>query len=376
MTLNPVLRRELVERWRGRRAFWVLTIFVLLLGFGAQLLYWIGTSYLQDQFGFRFEAQVDVGPILGRFMFENMLAFVLLLVLFVAPGYAAAQISGERERKTLGLLQITAMRPSGLVFGKLASSVAWVGLLVITSLPFAAALFFLGGITPGDLARSLVFIMGIAISIGAIAIGVSSMVKRTTASIIITYAIVLFLSVGTLFTFALEATIVDTWSNGQDRSAFTMYANPYLGLADAVRAQQESFSSPPSVLTPFAYALPRQNSGGFGFNEVMRGGIAFEDVAVEQGAFDDVFIDRAVAQGEFGGFGGFQNNQSRQPVWLITLGLHLLAGAIAFAVATRRVSIPQGRSLRNREATPDVVPAVVTTPPPPPTTAAQQEAPR
>lgn len=354
MTVNPVLRRELLERWRGRRAFLAITVYAALLGFVLQMLYVAGSNQLTDALRFnRFGGGApNGGPLLGRFLFENTLALVLLLVLFIGPGYAASQISGERERKTLGLLQITMLSPSSLVAGKLAASIAWLMLLILAAVPFGAAGFFLGGIALGDLLRALALVIVVAVSIASIALMISSLTRKTVTAVVATYAVVAMLTLGTLFTSLLEYTVLDRVDQGE--TAATMYANPFLGLTDAVRTPSafRGFGYElPSVLSPFTEALPRDNRGFFG------GG--FDRPAVEFGFEGDGFaFEEEVFLGGGGVFLGAQDDvfagPAREPVWLVTLLLYVLFGALAFVVATRRVAIPAPRTSSRRDTAPPV----------------------
>lgn len=350
--LNPVLRRELLERWRGRRAFVVITVYLAVLIGIMLLLLWTGRTILSNDFGFG-DQFTDPGPLLGRFLMENLVAFVLLLVLFIGPGYAAAQVSGERERKTLGLLQVTLVRPWSIVLGKLGAAVAWLLLLILASLPLGAVAFFLGGVTLADLTRALVYIVGVALAVAAIGIGVSSMTRKTTAAIVVTYGMVLMLVVGSLFATAIEAVVRrDQFRFGEQVQLVSLLFNPFYGLADAVRSQ-ESFMLP-SVLQPFALGLPEENRGGQIFPEPVGGGgfVGDEDFVVDERILDgqaaaDVLDDRA----------------SRQPVWLEVLGIHLAMGAGATVFASRRVQPGRGPRRRRRESGERVV--VAGTPPVP-----------
>lgn len=300
---NPVLRRELIERWRGRRAFVVLTVYLGILTTLVLLLLWAGTTAMRH-------GAVVSSAALGRFLFENVVGLVLLLVLFVGPGYAAAQISQERERRTLGLLQITLVTPWRIVVGKLGAASAWLLLLVLAAAPMAAIGFFLGGIAWTDLIRSVAYVVGITVAVAAAGIGISSMVRRTVAAVVLTYALVLGLVGGTVFATIIEMVAIrDTI--GENRPVSLM-ANPFMGLADAARVTPEGVQLP-SMLTPFSFALPPENQGGFRM---------FADVPGPGQGFAEERID---------------DQPARQPVWLITLGLHAALGAAGMAIASRRV---------------------------------------
>jgi ABC-2 type transport system permease protein len=357
LTWNPVLRRELVERWRGRRAFAVLTAYLVVLTLLLLLLLWAGTTVISQQFG---PGGADAGPLLGRFLLENLYALVLLLVLFIGPGYAAAQISGERERRTLGLLQITLVSPWRIVIGKLGAAVAWLLLLVLAAAPMGALAFFLGGVTFGQLVRGVLYLVLVAVAVAAMGIGISAIVRKTTAAVVLTYALVLVLVVGTLFAALVEVSIRRFDLDGPP---VVLMANPFVGLADAAQAGP-SFELP-SILTPFAAALPEADQFG-------RGG--FDGPTgwdLDQPA--DVVFDAPLPI--------FDRTVDRTPVWLIDAALYLLLGALGLVVATRRVRPGHGpRPRRTAEeravgafGTPPpaagvpLPPGVEPPPPPPPT---------
>jgi ABC-2 type transport system permease protein len=333
-TLNPVLRRELLERWRGGRAMVVLVAYLGVLGGLLLLARWVAVSYLENQamngWG---PAPIASGPLLGRFLLENLLAGVLGLVLFVAPGYAAAQLAGERERRTLGLLRITLVRPRSIVLGKLGASSAWIVLLVLVTAPLAASAFVLGGATVGDLARGLLVVLVVTVAVAAMAIGVSSRVRRTTGAVVLTYGLVLLLVIGTLIGAFAEFAIRGFEMDDRQRPV-ALYLNPFYALADATHSSPDSVMSGmglPSVLTPFAAVLPRSMD--------RFGAVEFEDVVFE-GEFDGqvgvIDVDMGPAQARP------QRRPGTLPVWPITLLLYGLLGAGALTVASRSLGPRDG----------------------------------
>lgn len=317
--VNPVLRRELVERWRGRRAVTTLTGYLVVLGGALYLLYRIGLVALRAQIGFGIDA-ATAGPALGRFLFDGLLFVVLLLVLFISPGYAAAQLSGERERRTLPLLQVTLLRPSQIVLGKLGASTAWLTLLVAAALPLGAATLFLGGVALGDLLLGVLFVFVVAVGVAGVALGISSLVRRTTAAIVLTYAVVLALSLGSGF-LAIAEFVLTMQGNAQNRTPVALYANPFFGLADAAGAGEGDggafgFGGLPSPLALFAQAHPDA--------------LAVSLEATAEGALVGPGMPfPAPVEAEQPG--------PRRLVWPVVAGLHLGIGALGFAVATRRV---------------------------------------
>jgi len=394
---NPVLRRELVERWRSRRATVTLTVYLAVLGGIMYLLYRVGLAVLEAQFGFGGGDPASAGPVLGRFLVEGLLFFVLLLVLFVGPGYAAAQISGERERRTLTLLQVTLLRPVQIVLGKLGAAVAWLTLLVVAAVPMGAVAFFLGGIGVVDLLRGGLMLGVLAVAIAGIGLGISSLTRKTTGSIVLTYGTVLLLVLGTFFLAGVELVFRSTRGE-QVRTPVALYFNPFFGLADAVNAQRVSsfgFGGLPSPLGIIAETLPDAPAMG-GFQDDIGAGVMVEEAVVGgtfQGRSMDVMVaevpvaealdgplpeqlsddiavalpprpaagqapQRALAQPEppviiddaellpqpvpepF----PVPRRGSDRPVWLIVMAIYAVMGGLGILVAARRLQVTEPRS--------------------------------
>lgn len=371
--VNPVLQRELTERWRSSRAIVTLTVYLALLSLVLYLLYRTGTSALAAQFGQFGGSGAMAGPLLGRFLLESLLLLVLLLVLFVAPGYAAAQLSGERERRTLPLLQATLLRPRQIVLGKLGAAVAWILVLIVAALPLGATAFFLGGVAIGDLLRGVGFIAAMGVCVAAIALGISSLTRRTTTSIVLTYAMVLALTGGTLFVSGVE--FVARSATGRTASTpVAMHANPFVGLADAVvppdgQRMDMGMGGLPLPLTGIAFALPNRQEvwmGGPGLGPPpgFDGPFVPEPMPVEEpvpvmpdapppppppplpdpaaGYFDGPAMRGPVQMpegglGQPGEVGPGQPPASGRGLWLWVLGLHAGAGLGGLVVATRRL---------------------------------------
>lgn len=212
--ISAVSIKELRGRMRGRRAFIVLTIYLMLLGLFAFAIY----VYLKQQAatgssigGF---PQPDTGfpgwpsgqtltngtalsAGIGHGIFGGLLFLETLLVLVLAPAFTTGAISLEREKQTLDLLVTTPLSTLGMVIGKLFSALVYVFLLIIASIPLASLVFVFGAVGPDDLVRAYVFLFALAFGMGALGLFVSALVKRTQTATVITFVLVLVLSIGT-----------------------------------------------------------------------------------------------------------------------------------------------------------------------------------
>jgi ABC-type transport system involved in multi-copper enzyme maturation permease subunit len=211
--ISAVSIKELRGRMRGRRAFVVLTIYLLLLGLYAFGIYFYlkqqaatgsGTIPIAPDFpgmpfpgGQTLSNGTALSAAIGHAIFGGLLMVETLLVLVLAPAFTTGAISLEREKQTLDLLVTTPLSTLGMVIGKLFSALTYVFLLILASIPFASLVFVFGGVGPDDLVRAYAFLFALAFGMGALGLFVSALVKRTQTATVITFVLVLVLSIGT-----------------------------------------------------------------------------------------------------------------------------------------------------------------------------------
>lgn len=226
--VTAVTSRELRGRMRGRRAFVILTIYLLLLAAIAFGIY----AYLQRQAdldaalrmrnaqewfgslggvspGFALSASV------GHMLFTGILLLETLLVLILAPAFTASAISSEREHQTLDLLVTTPLSTLGVVVGKLVSALAWVLVLIVASVPLMSLVFVFGSVGPDDVIRAYVLLFSLAFGMGAIGLFLSALVRRTQAATVLASVVVLVLALGTIPVHALWSVLGTTTSRSQ-----------------------------------------------------------------------------------------------------------------------------------------------------------------
>jgi ABC-type transport system involved in multi-copper enzyme maturation permease subunit len=95
---NPVTMKELRSRMRGRRAFVVLTVYLLVMSLFLSLVYLAYASASGTRFG-------PDSRQAGKAMFATVLGVEVFLVIFIAPAFTAGAITGEKERQTYDLLR-------------------------------------------------------------------------------------------------------------------------------------------------------------------------------------------------------------------------------------------------------------------------------
>ncbi|MEG6522684.1 ABC transporter permease [Desulfotomaculum sp. 1211_IL3151] len=186
--LNPVLLKELRQRFRTYRSPLVVVLYLLVLGgFSLSIIYlqWRNNPYFQ--------------PGSSKEIFTIISMAQLGLLAFVVPGLTAGVISGERERQTLNVLLTTELSPLGIVVSKLISACSFTALLLISTLPLYSLVFMFGGLAPIQIMGVLSFFLVAMFLFAAIGVACSTYFKRTGISTITTYGIVFFLVAGTGF---------------------------------------------------------------------------------------------------------------------------------------------------------------------------------
>jgi ABC-type transport system involved in multi-copper enzyme maturation permease subunit len=188
--------KELRGRMRGRRAFVILSAYlVLLAGFA-----WMIELIMERTYSSGAGANATFATAaIGQGIFAGLLMLETLLVAFLAPMATAGSISLEREKQTLEMLAATPITSLAIVLGKLLSALIYVWLLIAASIPLTAVVFVFGGVAPDDLIHGYLVLIVTALGFGSFGLLCSSLVKRTQAATAITIFGVLAISLGSLF---------------------------------------------------------------------------------------------------------------------------------------------------------------------------------
>ncbi len=191
--------KELRGRVRGRRAFVVLTFYLLFLGafawaweLRAEREYFLNAAQQGSSAAFASSA-------IGQEVFGALVLIETLLVVFLAPAFTSGAISLEREKQTLDMLAATPISSLAIVIGKLLSALAYVFLLIAASIPLTAIVFVFGGVAPDDVLRAYAVLVVTALGLGSLGLFISAALQRTQGATVVTFFTVLFLTLGTMF---------------------------------------------------------------------------------------------------------------------------------------------------------------------------------
>jgi ABC-type transport system involved in multi-copper enzyme maturation permease subunit len=233
--IAAIMVKELRGRMRGRRAFIIVTIYVLLLAGYA----WTSQQLHQEALGGlgSYGGQANfASATIGRGIFGDILMLQTLMVAILAPAATAGAISSEREHQTLELLAVTPISSLAIVVGKLLSALAWVFVLVLASIPVTALVFVFGGVAPDDVLRGYAVLLATVIGLGSIGLFFSALTRRTGASTGLTFvtAIALVLGMQYLFSFLAKTAEVSSTGLRKPPSEMLLYLDPFAAQADVI----------------------------------------------------------------------------------------------------------------------------------------------
>jgi ABC-type transport system involved in multi-copper enzyme maturation permease subunit len=191
--------KELRGRVRGRRAFVVLTFYLLFLALFAWAWELVAERAYVQNASLQGGAGAFASALVGQEVFGALVLVETLLVVFLAPAFTSGAISLEREKQTLDMLTATPISSLAIVVGKLFSALAYVFLLIAASIPMTAIVFVFGGVGPDDVVRAYAVLIVTAIGLGAMGLFISAAMQRTQGATVVTFFTVLFLTLGTMF---------------------------------------------------------------------------------------------------------------------------------------------------------------------------------
>jgi ABC-type transport system involved in multi-copper enzyme maturation permease subunit len=176
---NPVLQHELLTNLRMTRAFVLLFAYVALLGLVVYL------AWPQEQ---RLDmAQPEAAKRLVNLFFFGQ----YMLASLMAPSFAAGAITGEKERMSYEMLLASPLRPSAIVLGKLFAALCHLAILMICSLPIVMLCLPLGGVSLYEVFAAYFGLISTVALFGMISLWASSYFKRTSASLVVSYLMIL-----------------------------------------------------------------------------------------------------------------------------------------------------------------------------------------
>ena len=202
---NPVLEKEFKLRFRTGKSF--LGLLFYLASIAIVVTGTVTIQFLSSNYGY-------LRPAESRSIFYFLSLLQLVLVLFMTPGLTAGAVSGEREKQTLNILLTTTQSSFSIIIGKLIASVSYMLVLLFSSLPFYSFVFLYGGISPGQLLSVFFLYLVNVLAIGGLGVMFSTLIRKTVVSMITTYGVMLFLSLGTAILAAITTALGNAMNSG------------------------------------------------------------------------------------------------------------------------------------------------------------------
>ncbi|WP_054956475.1 ABC transporter permease [Paenibacillus dakarensis] len=226
--INPVMDKEFRLRMRSPRSMLSVLFYVLALGAIAMGFIYI-FLYLGQNGSQRFDSTRS------QMMFYVLSFAQLVLIAFMAPALTAGVISSEREKQTLSMLLTTQQSSATIVLSKLVSSLSFMTLIILATLPIYSIVFLYGGISPKQLISVFLFYLFVMLLLGALGVMFSTLFKKTIVAIIVTYGagLVIFLVTGLLYLFFLGVEQRNFYSSGASVTQSYSWIGYVLGLNPA-----------------------------------------------------------------------------------------------------------------------------------------------
>ncbi|HCY06729.1 MAG TPA: ABC transporter, partial [Erysipelotrichaceae bacterium] len=217
LRINPVLLKELKVKMRSWKAAILIGVYNLVL----TLLTIFITKISMDEH----TMIVDTSVILGIYTFMSVMQFGMITL--ISPALTAGAIAGEREKQTLDILLSTTMKHRSIIVGKLLASLSHIILLVVSSLPTFSIIFLYGAIGVKELLQMFLFYIVTALTFGSIGIFFSTFFKKSTAANVLSYAVIVFLFIGTILIsiFYIYLVIMPKTNYNYNGTFFLFYLN-------------------------------------------------------------------------------------------------------------------------------------------------------
>jgi ABC-2 type transport system permease protein len=187
---NPVILKEMRGQMRGNRAFIIITTYLLLLSTLIALIY-LGFISAEET-----SPTSSLRQSLGKTVFGVVVGFELMMVCFLPPALTSGAIAAERERQTFDLLRTTLLPARTLVIGKLVSAISFLLILLFVGFPLQSLAFLFGGVSVDEVLIALLMLIATAFFFSGIGLLVSSLMKSTLASTVISYILSILVAFG------------------------------------------------------------------------------------------------------------------------------------------------------------------------------------
>jgi len=214
--MNPMIRKELRQRMRERRAWILPSLYLLVLGGTVTFAYF--TSF--EGSGFR-EVQ---GAEVGTTVFVVAAFAQLAILLLITPVFSAGAVTIEKEQRTLAGLLTSLLTTPEIWWGKFVAALLFQVLLLVSAVPVLALAFAFGGVGWRELGIATLATLRVVVCFSVVGLACSAYFRRTIHATAVTYAVLGALT-------ALTAIASLLLSGRGDRPVLApLYLNPFFTM--------------------------------------------------------------------------------------------------------------------------------------------------
>jgi ABC-2 type transport system permease protein len=178
---NPIILKELRNRMRNKRTALSLALYTGVLSTIGLISYSsVAPDYFNPNYSYFSQRTISTA---GVTIYTTIIIAQLILLFFLVPAFTSGVLTGEKERQTYDILLLTLLRPVDIVIGKLLSSLAYLFLLIICSLPVASISLLLGGVDIDQILLGLTVCVATALFFGTLGVWWSGVTNTTGKAI-------------------------------------------------------------------------------------------------------------------------------------------------------------------------------------------------
>lgn len=202
----PVLTHEMRVRQRGARPFVVMFIYTAVLSVVALLVLDISFASMKTVHhsvpawvqmpGGSGSLASEMLASYGRRLFGILSVVQLAMIVLIVPAYSSGSVTTEKEKGTFESLALTLMGSSSIITQKMAAAIFQALMLTLANVPVVATVFFLGGVSPLEVALVYLLLIVTAEMLGAMAMFCSCILGSTRASLLASYIAALVFMLG------------------------------------------------------------------------------------------------------------------------------------------------------------------------------------
>jgi len=234
--MNPMIRKELRQRMRERRAWLLPALYLIGLGTTVVLAYFLVT--LSGRASRTLGMTVQAADV-GQAVFIAAVYVQLGVLLLMAPVFSAGALTIEKEQRTLTALLTSLLTPAQIWWGKWVAAILYQVLLLVSALPVLSLAVAFGGVGPREIAIATGSTFVTLASVSAVGLYCSSFFRRSVNATAVTYAVVVLLVIVTSVVSAIVTAVV------RDPRQFPLHLlvpNPFFALSMGLFGQGPQLS--------------------------------------------------------------------------------------------------------------------------------------